>query len=103
MSTPSALSANGRARKSLEHQLDRFATALAAAHGFVPPAPTPTPQPPAPRGPTLRERIAARWRRLRNGIATIKGRVVGAVAEKLRTTRAVLAIARGVALADRRG
>src|SRR3954466_3202108 len=116
MSTPSALSASGRARKSLEHQLDRFdsilaglanalnesvadavkdavgqavreavqavvaelvanprvAQALAAAHGFTSPAPTPvvSGQPPAPRGPTLRERLAARWRRVRAGIVT---------------------------------
>src|SRR3954452_9425712 len=112
MTTTSPAGVNGRSRKSLEHQLDRFdsildglanalnesvadavkdavghavreavqavvaelgatpqvAQALAAAHGFVPPAttpvvsvPRPTPQPPAPRGPTLRERSGARW------------------------------------------
>src|SRR2546421_5860725 len=108
MSTPTTPTANGRARKSLEHQLDRFdsildglanalnesvadavrdavgqavreavqavvaelvanpdvARALAAAHGLNPP-PAPPPQPAAPRGPGLRERITAPWRRLR--------------------------------------
>src|SRR2546421_5866041 len=107
MSTPTTPTANGRARKSLEHQLDRFdsildgladalnesvvdavrdavgqavreavrvvvaelvanpgvAKALAAAHGLTPPAP---PEPAAaPKGPTWRDRMRARWHRLR--------------------------------------
>jgi hypothetical protein len=125
MSTPSSPAANGRARKSLEHQLDRFdsildglanalnesvadavkdsvgqavreavqvvvaelvanpqvAKALAAAHGINTPAPTPTTEqpvaPPKPKGPGLRERLAARWRRLRSGITAVTGRMEG--------------------------
>src|SRR5439155_18025270 len=107
MSTQTGPAANGRARKSLEYQLDRFdsildgladalnesvadavkdavgqavresvravvaelvanpdvARALAAAHGLTPPAPPP--EPAAPSGPTWRDRMRARWQRLR--------------------------------------
>src|SRR3954470_19644721 len=132
MSTSSSPATNGRARKSLEHQLDRFdsildglahalnesvadavkdavghavreavqavvaelvanpqvAKALAAAHGITPTSPTPTPPtpepdtPPQPKGPGLRERLAARWRRLRAGVAAMKDRVVGAASDR---------------------
>lgn len=91
MSTPSALSTNGRARKSLEYQLDRFDSILDGLAN------------------ALSESVAdvagagAARCRLRAGIAAIAGRVVGAVAERLRTTRTVLLIAMGVALDDRRG
>src|SRR4051812_7139392 len=133
MSTPNALSANGRARKSLEHQLDRFdsildglanalnesvadavkdavgqavkeavqavvaelvatpqvATALATARGFTPPAPMPpVPMPvtpPTPKGPSLRERVAARWARVPSAAVAVKDRVMAAVADRLRT------------------
>src|SRR5436309_3210824 len=134
MSTQTSPAANGRARKSLEHQLDRFdsildglanalnesvadavkdavgqavreavqavvaelvanpqvAKALAAAHGLTaPPAPPPA-SPAAPNGPTWRERLAARWHRLRAGVAAVTGRVVATASERLRATRAVL-------------
>src|SRR6516165_2972514 len=147
MSTPTSAPANGRARKSLEGQLDRFdrildglanalnesvadavrdavgqavreavqavvaelvanpdvARAVAAAHGLTAPT-APPPEPPAvPRGPSLRERLAARWHRLRSGVAAATGRVIGAVSGRLRSTRAVLTAAVRMARADRRG
>ena len=147
MSTPMNAPANGRARKSLEGQLDRFdsildgladalnesvadavrdvvgqavreavgvviaelvanpdvAKALAAAHGLTaPPAPPPEPQA-GPRGPSFRERLAARWHRLRSGVAAATGRVIGAVSDRLRTTWMVLTAAVRLARADRRG
>jgi hypothetical protein len=146
MSTLTIAAANGRARKSLEHQLDRFdsildgladalnesvsdavkdavgqavreavqavvaelvanpdvARALAAAHGLTAP-PAPPPAPAVPRGPTWRERMKARWHRLRSGVAAVTGRVVGAVAGRLRSTRAVLTAAVRLARSDRRG
>jgi hypothetical protein len=146
MSTPTSPAANGRARKSLEGQLDRFdsildglavalnesvadavkdavgqavreavqavvaelvanpdvARALAAAHGLTAPKARPT-GPAAPRGPTWRERLAARWHRLRSGVAAAMGRVIGTVSERLRSTRAVLTAAVRLARADRRG
>src|SRR5437868_9593060 len=138
MSTPtSPAAANGRVRKSLEHQLDRFdsildglaealnesvadavkdavglavreavgavvaelvanpdvARALAAAHGLTaPPAPPPEP-PAAPKSPTLRERVTARWHRVRSGAAAVAGRVVAAVSDRLRASRTVLTAA----------
>jgi hypothetical protein len=150
MSTPTSPAANGRARKSLEHQLDRFdsildglanapnesvadavkdavgqavreavqvvvaelvanpqvARALAAAHGLAPPAAPPTPEPvtpPQPKGPGLRERLAARWRRLRAGVAAVKDRGVAAAAGRLSTTRLVLMTAVRLAWSDWRG
>src|SRR6516165_7567654 len=113
MSTPTSAPANGRARKSLEGQLDRFdsildgladalnesvadavrdavgqavreavqavvaelvanpdvAKALAAANGLT--APTA-----APKGPSWRDRVRARWHRLRSGAAAVTGRVI---------------------------
>jgi uncharacterized membrane protein YccC len=146
MSTPTIPAANGRARKSLEGQLDRFdrildgladalnesvadavrdavgqavreavhavvaelvanpdvAKALAAAHGLTAP-PAPPPEPAVPRGPSLRERLAARWHRLRSGVAAATGRVVGAVFGWVRSTRALLTAAVRLARADRRG
>jgi hypothetical protein len=146
MSTPTSAPANGRARKSLEGQLDRFdsildgladalnesvadavkdavgqavreavqavvaelvanpdvAKALAAAHGLTAPA-APPPEPAAPRGPSWRERVRARWQRLRSGVAAATGRVIGAVSERFRSTRAVLTAAVHLARADRWG
>jgi hypothetical protein len=150
MSTPTTSATNGRARKSLEHQLDRFdsildglanalnesvadavkdsvgqavreavqavvaelvanpqvAKALATAHGLNPPAPCPTPEPaasPKPNGPGLRERLAARLRRIRAGVAAVKDRVVAAVSGRLSTTWMVLTTAVRLARSDRRG
>jgi hypothetical protein len=146
MSTPTIAAANGRARKSLEGQLDRFdrildgladalnesvadavrdavgqavreavqavvaelvanpdvARALAAAHGLTAQKAAP-PAPAAPRGPTWRDRLRARWHRLRSGVAAVTGRVIGAVSRRLRSTRAVLTAAVRLARADRRG
>jgi hypothetical protein len=147
MSTPTSAPVNGRARKSLEHQLDRFdsildglavalnesvadavrdavgqavreavqavvaelvanpdvAKALATAHGLTaPPAPPPAP-PAVPRGPSWRERLAARWHRLRSGVAAVTDRVVTTVSDRLRTTWTVLTAAVHLARADRRG
>jgi hypothetical protein len=147
MSTPTIAAANGRARKSLEGQLDRFdsildglavalnesvadavkdavgqavreavqavvaelvanpdvARVLAAAHGLAAPT-APPPEPPAvPRGPAWRDRLRARWHRLRSGVAAVTGRVTGAVSGRLRATRAVLTTAVRLARADRRG
>src|SRR6516162_2581245 len=146
MSTPTSAPANGRARKLLEHQLDRFdsildgladalnesvadavrdavgqavreavqavvaelvanpdvARAVAAAHGLTTPTAPPT-EPAAPKGPSWRERLAARWHRLRSGVAAVKDRVVTTVSERLRTTRAVLTATVRLARADRRG
>jgi hypothetical protein len=146
MSTPMIAAANGRARKSLEGQLDRFdrildgladalnesvadavkdavgqavreavqavvaelvanpdvARTQAAAHGLSAP-PAPPPEPAAPRGPTWRDRLRARWHRLRSGVAAVKERVVTTVSDRLRTTRAVLTAAVRLARADRRG
>jgi hypothetical protein len=59
----------------------------------VTPAATPTPPP----------ELRARWRRARSGVAAVTGRVVGAVSERLRTTRAVLTAAVHLAQADRCG
>jgi hypothetical protein len=153
MSTPTSPAANGRARKSLEHQLDRFDTildglanalnesvadavkdavgqavreavqavvtelvanpqvarALAAAHGLTQPPTSPTPPtpgpvtPPQPKGPGLRERLAAWWHRLRAGVAAAKDRVVAAVSGRLSTTWMVLTMAARLARSDRRG
>jgi hypothetical protein len=147
MSTPMNAPANGRARKSLEGQLDRFdsildgladalnesvadavrdavgqavreavgavvaelvanpdvAKALAAAHGLTAPTAPPLEPPAGPRGPSLRERLAARWHRLRSGVVAVKDRVVTTVSDRLRTTRAVLTAAVRMARADRRG
>jgi hypothetical protein len=147
MSTPMSPASNGRVRKSLEGQLDRFdrildgladalngsvadavrdavgqavreavqavvaelvanpdvARALAAAHGLTAPT-APPPAPPAvPRGPSWRERMRARWHRLRSGVAAVKDRVVTTVSDRLRTTRAVLTAAVRLARADRQG
>jgi hypothetical protein len=137
---------NGRVRKSLEGQLDRFdsildglagalnesvadavkdavgqavreavqavvaelvanpdvAKALAAAHGLTVPA-APPPEPALPRGPTWRDRLRARWHRLRSGVAAATSRVIGAVSDRLRTTWMVLTAAIRLARADRRG
>jgi hypothetical protein len=147
MSTPTSAPVNGRARKSLEGQLDRFdsildglavalnesvadavkdavgqavreavqavvaelvanpdvARALAAAHGLTAPTARPPELPAAPRGPTWRERMRARWHRLRSGVAAVTGRVIGAVSGRLRSTRTVLTAAFRLARADRRG
>src|SRR5262249_52529664 len=78
------------------------ARALAAAHGLTAPK-APPPEPAVPRGPSWRERMAARWRRLRSGVVAATGRVIGAVAGRLRTNRAVLTAAVRLARADRRG
>ena len=79
------------------------AKALAAAHGLTaPPAPPPAP-PAVPRGPSWRERLAARWHRLRSGVAAVKDRVVMTVFDRLRTTWMVLTAAVRLARADRRG
>jgi hypothetical protein len=78
------------------------ARVLAAVHGLNPQPVTP-PGPPAPKGPSLRDRVTARWRRLRSGIPAVTGRAVGVVSERLRTTRAVLTTAVRLARADRRG
>jgi hypothetical protein len=146
MSTPMSPASNGRVRKSLEGQLDRFdsildgladalngsvadavkdavgqavreavqavvaelvanpdvAKALAAAHGLTAPT-APPPAPAMPRGPSWRERVVARWHRLRSGVAAATGRVTGTVAGRLRGTRAVLTAAVWLARADRRG
>ena len=146
MSTQTGPAANGRARKSLEYQLDRFDSildgladalnesvadavkdavgqavresvravvaelvanpdvgrALAAAHGLTPPAPPPEPAA-APGGPTWRDRMRTRLHRLWAGAAAVTGRVVGAVFERLRTTRVVLTAAVRLARHVRRG
>jgi hypothetical protein len=149
MSTPTIPAANGRARKSLEGQLDRFdrildglanalnesvadavrdavgqavreavqavvaelvanpdvARAVAAAHGLTTPTPPtpPPPEPAVPRGPSWRDRLGARWHRLRSGVAAVKDRVVTTVSDRLRTTWKVLTTAVRMARADRRG
>jgi hypothetical protein len=78
------------------------AKALAAAHGLSAPTARP-PEPAAPRGPSWRDRLRARWHRLRSGVAAVTGRVIGAVADRLRRTRAVLTAAVRLARADCRG
>src|SRR5436305_219821 len=146
MSTPTSPPVNGRARKSLEHQLDRLdaildgladaldgavadavregvgravkeavqvvvaelltnpdvAKKLAEAHGLTRPPAAP-PEPPAPAGPTWRERLAARLRRVRAAAAAAKDRAVAAVAGRLNTARTILTCAVRLARADRRG
>src|SRR5205823_1691914 len=146
MSTPTSPPVNGRARKSLEHQLDRLdaildgladaldgavadavregvgravkeavqvvvaelltnpdvAKKLAEAHGLTRPPAAP-PEPPAPAGPTWRERLAARLRRVRAAAAAAKDRAVAAVAGRLNTARTILTCAVRLARAERRG
>ena len=54
-------------------------------------------------GPSWRDRLRARWHRLRSGVAAVKDRVVTTLSDRLRTTWMVLTAAVRLARAARHG